>query len=626
LGLFRLEGRRYSLGILALLAVDIADVLAPLCIAVAIDLARAQLSGGPAETVSILAAFGLRSEDFSLISAVGAFLGLQLAANAFRYPMLVNVAGPSHRLGQRLRNGLVDKLLSLSRPFYDRTKSGDLMSLGTADVTAARMMLGPAVLTGVDAIFLFVLVLALMFALSWKLALVAMIPLPFIAFFTNKLSHAEYQRFEAVQEDLAKLTERARETYGGIRVLQAYAREPYARERFAAASLDHFRLNLRLAQVKSVFEPTLDLMLGVAHALVLGFGAVAVARGELTLGTFVAFLFLVGNLSGPMIGFGWAVSLVQRGRASLSRLDALAAEPVEIYDAPGAVAADGPGHIRVRGLRFAFANAPVEGAASAGVALDAERETVIAAPDHPAPQPLPGEPADERAPGEPILDGVDLDLQPGKRLGVIGRIGAGKSVLTQLLVRLYEPPAGAITIDGRDVRDLTLASLRRLIAVVPQDTFLFSDTVRRNVCLAPESEAGDPLPPLRAARVEAEVTALPKGIDSLLGERGVDLSGGQRQRVAIARALAADPRVLVLDDCLSAVDAETEAAILAAFEEALADRSAIIVSHRVIALQRCDEIVVLEHGRVAERGTHDELIALGGRYAEIARDQMMAEA
>ncbi len=582
--LLRPERGRYAFGLLSLLVVNLTDVLAPLFLAVAIDRVAAGAAGQPAAVPRLLVWLGLSGATGSVGAAVAAFLAISLLSNLFRYPMLMNVSVPSHRVVQGVRQALVGHLLRLARPFFDRSRSGDLMSLATADTQALRMALGPGVLLLVDTLLLIVFVLGTMATLSVPLTLAALIPLPAIALFTQRVSHAEFARFGAVQEDLAKLTERARETYAGIRLLQGYAREEFERARFAADSRRHFALNLRLARIRSLFDPSLEYFLGLSTLFVLVAGGVQLAKGTLSIGAFTAFLYLVGQLSGPMIGFGWAVSLMQRGRKSLQRIDALLAEPVEIESAADAVEAAGPGRIEVKDLTFRYAGAEA-----------------------------------------PALEGVSITLPPGGTLGVTGPVGGGKSTLAALLVRLYEPPPGTILLDGVDVRQLTLASLRGAIAVAPQDTFLFGDTVLSNIVLASATDRLDARRLARLAAIDDEIEALPEGYATLLGERGVNLSGGQRQRLAIARAVGAAPRVLVLDDCLAAVDAATEAEILANLDEALAGRSGIVISQRVRAVRRCDEILVLDGGRVVERGTHAALVARGGWYATIARAQTRTE-
>ncbi|MFW6058394.1 MAG: ABC transporter ATP-binding protein, partial [Persicimonas sp.] len=522
---------------------------------------------------------------FTLVMAVVAYLGLQLVANICRYPMLMWTAVPSHQIGQTVRRSISSRLLSQSQSFYDRAKSGNLMSIATADVNAIRMMLGPGLLVGANTLMLSTLVLAVMFALSWKLALVALIPLPLIYLVTNKLSHLEYEGFEAVQEDLSEMTERVRESYAGIRIIQGFARESFDRGRFEGFSLRHYAKNLVLARVRAAFDPTLDFMLGLSTVLVLVFGGIWVASGQIGVGTFVAFLFLIRYLSGPMIGLGWAISLFQRGRASMGRVQRLLDEPIEVTDAPDAVEAAASGDISIRGLTFGYGD------------------------------------------DEPVLSGVNVTIPAGTTLGVFGPVGSGKTTLARLLTRLYEPPRGTVFLDGVDVRDISLDSLRRQIVLAPQETFLFSTTVERNLTLVQDDITGreQVIEFAKLAKLHGEVGEFSDGYETMLGERGVNLSGGQRQRLAIARAIAADPQILVLDDCLSAVDANTEHAILENLRRVFAGRTGIIISHRVRAVRDCDAIVVLDDGGAADYGTHDELMARPGYYQTIAREQLAIE-
>lgn len=613
--LLRPERGRYAMSLSALAVVNLADAIGPVFMGLAVDLTRATLTNTPAKTPPALALVGVDAAKLSITAAVIAYLVAHALGNLARYPMLMESAVPSHRIGQTIRRRTTDHLLRLPQAFYDRARTGDLMSLATSDILAVRMMLGPGVLVGVDAIMLLVFVLSVMFLMSWQLAIVAMIPLPLIVLVTNKLSHVEYVRFEDAQEDLAHLTERVRESYAGIRIIQGYAREGFDDARFERASWQHYLKNMALVRVRSVFDPTLDLMVGLSRVLVFGVGGVMVVRDALSLGTFVAFLFMVGYLSGPMIGFGWSVSLFQRGRASLHRLERLWAVPPLITDAPDAVVADGPGALEVRRLSFSYENPVMDAAVSEGVETRAKAAAGADAEEDLAPVPTRAQ----------ALQEVSFRLEAGQTLGVVGAVGSGKSTLARLLTRLYEAPAGTIFLDDQDIQHVTLESLRRQVVLAPQDTFLFGTTVSRNILMAGE-QGDDPTRTARMACLHDELEALSEGYDTLLGERGINLSGGQRQRLAIARAIAADPRVLILDDCLSAVDAKTEEAILQQLRQVFEGRTGVIISHRVRAVQRCDHIIVLDEGRVIERGDHASLIATGGKYAHIAAEQAASPA
>ncbi len=576
----------YATGLASLLTVNVADVLAPLFMAVAVDIASATLAGGdPPDAPALLRALGVDSTVLTVGAAIGVFLGLHVLANLMRYPMTVNVAGSSHLIGQTLRNRIVQHLMRLSRPYYDHARSGDLMSLGTNDISAIRMMLGPGILVGSDTFLLITFVILVLLSMSPTLTAITVIPLPFIAWLTNRLSRREYERFEEVQKDVGELTERARESFAGIRVVQGYGVEAEDAARFERRSLDHMDKQLKLARVRSVFQPTLDLMPGISTVLVLVFGGIQVARGELTMGSFVAFVFLVGFLSGPMMGFGWTVTLFQRGRASLARVQRFLAQPVTIVDGDVELEPQSPPTVEIKGLTFSYA----------------------------ADQP-------------PVLRDINLRIPPGHTVGVIGPVGSGKSTLATLLVRLYDPPADTIFLNGTDVRSFLLSNLRDHVVLAAQDNFLFSDSVGRNVLLAHQiDDHGDPRPFARLAAIDEEIMKMPAQYDTLLGERGVTMSGGQRQRTSLARAIASPAPVLVLDDCLSAVDARTEMAILQTMREVFHDRSGMIISHRVAAVRDCDEIIVLENGAITERGTHAELSVGGGYYERTALAQSQAE-
>jgi ATP-binding cassette subfamily B protein len=443
------------------------------------------------------------------------------------------------------------------------------------------MFFGIGLLLILDTLFYFVLVPAYMITISWKLMIACAIPLPLIPFIVAKLTHTVERRFDDLQARFADVSERARESFAGAQVVKSFAREEHEARTFATVVRDYFRSGMRFAFVATLEMPALVLMLGLADLVAIVYGGALVIRGEMAVGDFAAFFQYLVRLSGPMIGLGWTIMLYQRGRASMTRLEEVFAAWPRIEDPADPVPmGEIRGGIEVRGLTFGYDEATV-------------------------------------------LRDVSFTLPPGRTLGVVGPVGSGKTTLVRLLPRLYDPPPGTVFLDGVDVRRIPLATLRGAIAGVPQEVFLFSRTIAENVAdgAGRRVDREQVHRALDRARVTEDVLSLARGYDTLLGELGVNLSGGQKQRVAIARALVRDAPVLILDDCLSAVDTETERRILESLGDYSRHRTTIVVSHRVSAVRHADEILVLEDGRVAERGRHADLLARGGYYAELDRKQ-----
>ena len=520
--------------------------------------------------------------------AVGLLLAVAFAGGLARYGMRELLNSGSRRVETDLRDRLYQHLQRMSAEFYDRYPTGDVMARTTNDLLAVRMVAGPALMYLVDTSIRAVLIAPAMLAISPRLTLLAFLPLVGLPVIMITLGGVVHRRSQAIQAHVGELTSHAHENLSGIRVVRAYRQEAAETRHFRELSEEYLRRNLSLARVQGLFFPLLTTMGGLSAVVVLYGGGLQLMAGQVTVGEFVAFGVYLGMLVWPMIALGWAVNLVQRGAASMARINELFRE-----------------------------------------------QSAIASPPEPArlPPPRGGREVEFdrvwfRYPGSHergwVLEDVSFTVHPGRSLAIVGATGSGKSTLVDLLVRAHDPTRGSVRLDGVDVRQLELTDLRREIGFVPQETFLFGETLRDNVLLgAPDDGRLERV--AEVSQLAEALPALPNGFDTLLGERGINLSGGQKQRTAIARALAQDPPVFVLDDALSAVDAHTEARILAALRGALTGRTSIIVSHRLAAVRDADWILVLDEGRIVEQGVHPDLIARGGRYWELLRRQQLEE-
>jgi ATP-binding cassette subfamily B multidrug efflux pump len=490
----------------------------------------------------------------------------------------------SRHLEHRLRTDLYDHLLRLPPAFYMRERVGDLLTRAVSDVQAVRMAVGPALMYAINTVTVLLLSTVLMARIHLPLTLLSLAVLPLVAGATRYFGTRIHSRWGQAQEALSHYTARLQEHLVGLRVLRAYNCEQSEASEMAERNRSYVAASSRLIRVSAAFHPILQALIGLAFVAVLGIGGNAVRHGSMTVGQFVEFNLYLGRMIWPMIAVGWVANLVQRGAASMGRIEALFAEPPlpELATA----SKDRPAH---------------PGAASVEL-----HELTFAYPDAVA----------------PALSRVSFSVRPGERLAIVGEIGSGKSTLLSLIPRLLEPAPGAVLIDGSDVRGLPLGQLRQDVALVPQGSFLFSATLRENIALAvPEASDDEVLAAALAAGLADDLQRLPDGLATVVGERGVTLSGGQRQRVAIARALLTRPRVLLLDDCLSAVDTQTERVIL----EALPQTTLLFATHRLAAAELCETVCVLERGRVLEVGTPVELAALGGRYAHLLALQKLEQ-
>jgi ATP-binding cassette subfamily B protein len=476
-----------------------------------------------------------------------------------------------------LRQGLYAHLVRLSFGFYDRHQTGQLMSRATVDLQGVRFFLGYGLIFFFQNVLTVLVVTGVLFAFQWKLALIALAITPVLVALAYRYSHVAHPTLREVQQKLADVATVAEENIVGVHVVKSFAQEPQEERKFRRRSEAVFDQTIRANRQRALYVPFISWVPLVAQAAVLLVGARMVTHGELTIGGFVAFNLYLGMLVMPLRSLGMWIGQAQRATASGERIFQVIDEPEEVTDRPGAKELPpGDGRIRFEDVGF------------------------------------------EYLPGQPVLEHVDLEVPPAKTIALIGHTGSGKTTLTSLVPRFYDVTSGRVTIDGADVRDVTLRSLRSEIGVISQDTFLFSATVRENITFgAPELSDEEVAHAARLAQADEFIERLPQGYDTVIGERGITLSGGQRQRLAIARAIAVDPRILILDDATASVDASTEARIRLGLREAMAGRTTLIIAHRLSTISLADEIVVVDAGRIADRGTHDDLLQRCGVYREI---------
>ena len=534
-----------------------------------------------------------RISTYALLLVAAAFLG-----GAAKYGMRELLNGLSRRIECDLRNDYFAHLLRLDAGFYGRTRTGDLMARATNDTQAVRMATGPAIMYAVNTFVSFLLTLGLMVWISPRLtvyALVPMVVLPPVVFMFARVIH---RRFEKIQEQFSTLSTMVQENLTGMRIVRAYVQEDSQAHQFDELNREYMDRNMDLVKVAGLFHPILALFSGAAMVIVLWVGGLEVIAGRITTGDYVAFGIYVAYLIWPLIALGWVVNLFQRGSASMGRLNKIfETEPAVRPPENPVPLAEPRGGVEFRNVSFRY-------------------------------------PGTERL----VLKDVSFSADPGQTVAVVGPTGSGKSTLVTLIPRIYDVTSGRVLVDGVDVRDLDSGELRSLIGMVPQDPFLFSATIEENIghgigldlgAEEPGAEDEDPdevvLEAARVAQLHMAIEGFPKGWGTLLGERGVNLSGGQKQRTTLARAVARDPRILVLDDALSAVDTHTEARILDDLAHVMEGRTSFIISHRVSAVMNADLILVLDGGRMVERGLHTELMALGGTYAQLLHRQMLEQ-
>jgi len=508
------------------------------------------------------------------------------AKGVFQFLTRWIVIGVSREIEFDLRNDLFLHLEGLSYGFYQRTRTGDIMARATNDLNAVRMLLGPAIMYSANTIVFTAGALAFMFSISPRLTLYAFLPLPIVSIVIQYFGRRIHERFERIQAMFSDISARAQENFSGVRVIRAYVQEEAEVAGFEKSNREYIARSLKLVRLMGMLWPTLETMLGLAIVLVLWLGGREVLHGRIKVGDFVAFNTYMVQLTWPVIALGWVINIFQRGTASLSRIHQLMQERSEITDAAGVTSSadkELKGDIEFRNLNFAYR-------------------------------------------GVSVLHGINLQIPAGTSLAIVGPTGSGKTTLVSLIPRIYDADPGAVLIDGKPIREYALADLRRNIGFVPQETFLFSETIRENIAFGVQNATDEEVRwAAEAANIASDIENFPGQYKTVVGERGITLSGGQKQRTAIARALIRNPRILVLDDALSSVDTQTEDKILNHLRAVMQGRTTIFISHRVSTVRNADRIAVLHGGRIVELGTHDELLTLNGYYTDLYNKQLLEE-
>jgi ATP-binding cassette, subfamily B, multidrug efflux pump len=513
---------------------------------------------------------------------------IALTKGIFQYLTRWIVIGISRDIEFDLRNDLFHHLEQLSYPYYQRTRTGDIMARATNDLNAVRMLLGPAIMYSANTLVFTVGALIYMARISPKLTLYTFAPLPVASIVIQYFGHQIHERFEKIQAMFSDISARAQENFSAARVIRAYAQENAEVRQFEAANTEYINRSLPLARLMGLLWPTLELTLGLAVVLVLWLGGREVLLNRISVGDFAAFLTYMIQLTWPVIALGWVINIFQRGTASLKRINEIMVEQPEITDSPAVIASGSPepelrGAVEFRALNFGYN-------------------------------------------GAKVLHDLNLTIPEGSSLAIVGPTGSGKTTLVNLIPRIYDAAPGAVLIDGHPIRNFPIDFLRRNIGFVPQETFLFSDSVRENIAFGVENATDEAVrAAAEAANIAADIESFPDQYATMVGERGLTLSGGQKQRTAIARAIIRNPRILILDDALSSVDTQTEDKILNHLREIMRGRTTIFISHRVSTVRNADRIAVLHGGRIVELGTHDELIARDGYYTDLYNKQLLEE-
>ncbi|MBU3143490.1 ABC transporter ATP-binding protein [Clostridium sp. CF012] len=560
--------KRYLFGIVFLIIVDICQLIPPKLIGVITD----NISNGTASK-------GLLLKFILLIVLVAALMAIG------RYVWRIFIVGSSRYVEYDIRNKFFTHLQSLSTNFYDDNKTGDLMALATNDLNAVRMALGQGVIMIIDAIVLTIATIVIMLSINVRLTLLSLLPLPFVSIVSLKFGKVMHRKFTVVQEAFSKLTDMVQENFSGIRIIKSFVQEESEFQKFDVENTNNFKANMSLIRIWGLFSPLVEFIASLGLVLLVALGGVYVIYGNISLGEFIAFNMYLANLIWPMMAIGWVINLIQRGFASLERIEKILKEKPEIFDVNTNPTATLKGDIVISNLSFKY-----------------------------------------KTMEKPALTNISLTVKSGQTLGIVGRTGSSKTTLVELLLRLYNVEDGKIFINNEDINRIPLNTLRENIGFVSQDSFLFSNIISENINLAFEELDMDKITQsTKDADIYDNIMDFPMGFETIVGERGVTLSGGQKQRTSIARALIKNPDILILDDCLSAVDAKTEVKILQNLKRIMKEKTSIIISHRISAVKDADTIIVMEEGEIIQRGTHAELTHEVGIYKDIYEKQLIEQ-